>query len=58
MAVRYDADGGEGNALAKRYSVAGYPAFVVLDANGRAIDEFAGYRTPGEFVNRLRLKTQ
>jgi hypothetical protein len=27
---------------------------VILDASGRKLDEFAGYRTPSEFVNRLQ----
>ena len=56
MAVRYDAERPAGKALAAQHAVAGYPTFVVLDADGRQLDEFAGYRTPDEFVNRLRLR--
>jgi thioredoxin-related protein len=52
--VRYDADQPAGRALADRFNVRGYPSFVVIDGNGRVIDEFAGYRSASEFVGRLR----
>ncbi len=54
MAVRYDADGGEGKAVAERFGVRGFPGFVVVDGNGRKIDEFAGFREPNQFLRRLR----
>jgi thioredoxin-related protein len=54
VAVRYDADAGEGSALAQRYGVRGFPTFVLVDPGGRELDRFSGYRTPEEFVARLR----
>ena len=53
-AVRYDADRGEGKAVAQRFGVRGFPGFVVLDGSGRKIDEFAGFRTADQFLLRLR----
>lgn len=54
VAVRYDAERGEGRAMAQRYGVDGFPGFVVLDANGRLIDKFAGFYSPEDIINRLR----
>ena len=54
VAVRYDADRGEGKTMAQRYGVDGYPGFVILDANGRMIDKFAGFRSSEDIINRLR----
>jgi thioredoxin 1 len=50
VAVRVDAQKGEGPALAKRYGVNGYPTLVVVDANGDEIDRIHGYRKPDPFV--------
>ena len=54
IAIRYDAEQREGRALAKRFGITGYPAFIVVDGNGRVIDEFSGYRRADELVARLR----
>ena len=54
VSVRYDADRGEGKAVAQRYGVDAYPTFVILDRNGSKIDEFAAYRPPAEMVARLK----
>jgi thioredoxin-related protein len=54
VAVRYDGDRGEGAALGQRFGVDGYPTFVMVDAQGRKIDEFSGYRGPDELIARLR----
>ncbi len=54
VAVRYDADRGEGKAVAQRFGVNGYPGFVVVDGNGRKIDEFAGFRDANQFLRRLK----
>lgn len=56
MAVRYDADKPEGDALARRMGVRGYPAFAVLDSSGRVLDEFAGHRSAEDLVQRLRSR--
>ena len=54
VAVRYDADRGEGKAVAQRYGVDAYPTFVILDRNGSKIDEFAAYRPPDQMIQRLQ----
>ena len=56
VAVRYDGDAPTGDALARQYGVRGYPTFVVLDGDGRKLDEFAGFRSPTELVQRMRMR--
>lgn len=55
VAVRYDADQAVGRDLSQRYGVNGFPGFVVIDAGGNVISEFAGYRSADEFIAQLRM---
>jgi thiol-disulfide isomerase/thioredoxin len=50
VAVRYDAEKGEGIELARRYRVEGFPTLVFVDAEGREIDRIVGYRPLPAFV--------
>ena len=54
IAVRYDADRGEGKRVAESYGVRGYPNFYVVDGRGQVLDEFAGFRDADSFIRRLR----
>ena len=45
-----DAEKGEGVELAKRYSVTGFPTYVMIDAQGELIDKWAGYGGPEPFL--------
>jgi tetratricopeptide (TPR) repeat protein len=46
-------DEGEGEELADRFSVEGYPTFVVVNAEGGTIDRWAGYETADRFIAAL-----
>lgn len=54
VAVRFDAEKGEGAELAKRYRVHGYPSLVVVDADGAEIDRIGGYEPVGPFNEDVR----
>lgn len=54
VSVRYDGDSPVGKSVAQQFGVRGYPSVVVVDGNGRKIDEFSGYREPEQFILRLR----
>ena len=54
VAVRFDAEKGEGADLAKRYRVHGYPSLVVVDAEGAEIDRIGGYEPLRAFNEDLR----
>ncbi len=47
--VKYDAEKGEGETLAKKFRVRAYPTLVVLDPSGREVDRFLGYMDPEPF---------
>lgn len=53
VAIKIDAEKGEGPALAKKYGVKAYPTFVVCDAAGNALGDFAGYKEGQEFISRI-----
>jgi tetratricopeptide (TPR) repeat protein len=48
---------GEGVELTERFSIEGYPTFVVVNAEGETIDRWAGYETPDEFIATLAQST-
>ena len=54
ISVRYDGDSPTGKAVAQQFGVRGYPSMVIVNGNGQKIDEFAGYRTASQLINRLR----
>jgi len=41
-------------AIAKKYNIKAYPAYVILDSNGVVIDTFDSYHPPDKFIARLR----
>lgn len=54
VAIKVDAEAGEGPALVERYHVVGYPTVLVLRADGTEIDRVFGYHPPEDFAELLR----
>jgi len=48
--VSLDGEQGEGEALATKYAIRGYPTLLFLDKNGSLIWQDAGYRGPKDFI--------
>ena len=53
VCAHLDAEVGEGETLAKKYGVRGFPTLLVLDAEGAEIDRIVGYRNPKAFVEEV-----
>lgn len=51
--VKYDLEKQE-RQLAKKYSIAGYPTFLILDSNGRLLKRITGYHAPDEWMQIIR----
>lgn len=43
----------EGAELAKKYGVAAYPTFIILDADGKQVAKVTGYRQGDEFIAKV-----
>lgn len=54
VAVRYDAENGEGLPISKRLGVEAFPAFVIVNADGTVLDRFAGAYTAPQMIGRLQ----
>lgn len=48
-----DAEKGEGIELAKKYTVDGFPTYMVLNAEGEVVDRWSGYGDPSHFIESL-----
>ena len=53
VAIKIDAEKGEGPALAEKYGVKAYPTFIICNADGSAIGEFAGYKEGDAFIAKV-----
>lgn len=53
VCAHLDAEKDEGQTLAVRYGVRGFPTLVVVDAEGAEIDRIIGYRAPKAFVEEV-----
>lgn len=53
IAVKYDAEKGDGIGLAEKYRVHYYPTSILLTPDGKEIDRVIGYRDPPEFIETL-----
>ena len=51
ISYKIDAEKGEGPALAKKYKVAGYPCFLILDSDGKLVKRKMGFMPPRAFLN-------
>ncbi len=54
VAVKLDAEKGEGPELAKKYGVRGFPTIVFLDQQGEEIDRLVGFRPPDKFIAEIK----
>jgi len=50
ICVKVDAERGEGPAVARKYTVEGYPTFLFVDGEGSVILKTAGARSGGDFI--------
>ncbi|MBD3869106.1 MAG: hypothetical protein IFK94_13370 [Acidobacteria bacterium] len=49
-----DAEKGEGESLAEKFGVTGYPTYMVLNAAGETVDRWIGYGDPDSFLASLQ----
>ncbi|WP_282036793.1 thioredoxin family protein [Saccharicrinis aurantiacus] len=56
--VSFDAEKGDGIALAEKYKVNGYPTFVYLNPDGSLAEQTSGYRNAEEFIKVGQLITK
>ena len=54
VAVKYDAEKGEGKELAKQFKVKAYPTLILLDAKGNEIDRHLGYLDGENFLKVMK----
>jgi thioredoxin-related protein len=55
IALKINAEQGEGIDLAKKYEVQGFPTIVFYDADGNEIDRVVGFQEPRKFVTSLKV---
>ncbi len=55
IAVKIDAEKGEGVTLAKTYKINGYPTIVFFDKDGNEIDRVVGYEDASRFARSLEV---
>jgi len=51
VAIKIDAEKGDGPAIARKYAVQGYPTLLLLNAKGEVVDKAMGYLAPAQFLN-------
>lgn len=51
--VKYDMEKEEQD-LVKKYQIAGYPTFLILDSEGRVLKRFTGYHAPDDWMKLIR----
>lgn len=49
--VEIDGESNEGEDLAERYGIRGYPSLFVIDAKGKVITGTAGFHTPSALID-------
>ena len=55
VALKVDAEKGEGVSLAQRYSIHGYPSVLFLDDQGHELYRVVGYESPDKFVHSMSI---
>lgn len=48
--VTYDAEKGEGIAIAEKYKVTAYPTLLIIDSKGNVVSSILGYMTPEKLL--------
>jgi len=54
VSLKLNAEKGEGIKLAKRYQVGGYPTFLFLDKNARAMGRIVGTRGNSDYLTAIK----
>lgn len=44
----------EGNRLARRFQIEGFPTLIILDSSGREVDRLLGARDAGTLIDELK----
>lgn len=47
-------DGADGEELAKRFEISGFPTVMIFQSNGRKLGSIEGYRDPKEFLDSIK----
>ena len=53
--VKFDMEKGEGLEIAKRYAVAVYPTFLILDAHGNEVNRVIGSDKAESFIEKVKI---
>jgi thioredoxin-related protein len=48
----------QGNRLASKFRIDGFPTLIILDSSGREIDRLLGFRSPQELMDAIRECTK
>ena len=56
--AKFDAEKGEGIAIAQRYGVTAYPTFLLLDGDGNLVGKKIGGSPPAEFISKVKALKQ
>ncbi|MCB1050977.1 MAG: thioredoxin fold domain-containing protein [Acidobacteria bacterium] len=51
IAVKVDAEKGDGPEFAKKYQVQGYPTLLILNSKGEVVDRYLGFVPPAQFLD-------
>lgn len=54
VAIKIDAEKGEGVDIAKKYGVRAYPTILLVKADGEEMDRLVGYDPPEQFLKKVR----
>jgi thiol-disulfide isomerase/thioredoxin len=46
-------DGGDGEELAQKYGITGFPTYMVFDAHGKALGQIVGYQDADQFLKSV-----
>lgn len=59
ISARYNADRGEGKRLSDRFGVRGFPNIIMVNAEGRVLDQWGGYNEPDIYAAIIeQMKTR
>lgn len=53
ISLKFDMEKGEGKEIGKKYNVASYPTFLILNAQGQEINRVVGKSTADEFIQKV-----
>ncbi|MGL5682220.1 MAG: TlpA family protein disulfide reductase [Marinifilaceae bacterium] len=54
ISLKFDAEKGEGKELAKKFSVTGYPTFIIINSEEQELFRIRGYHKADDFIDRIR----